>query len=150
MKLQHQKLSYWCGPAAVANALACFGEQVEQEDVARNRCIVTKGEGTDENEILRALVSYGCGVSPHRDSRVRHSKTWLQNQLVHFGPAILCVDNYQHWVTALATIGAKSVLLFDPAVDCGLELYSWSELMKRWRLSKRRGGPDFYAIGVFK
>jgi ABC-type bacteriocin/lantibiotic exporter with double-glycine peptidase domain len=144
--MKHQRLTHWCGPAAVANALECLGIQQDQEAIA-TVCHVTRN-GTEETEIIRALLHFGAKCSPLDTQKRRDAKTWLTTQLSSFGPAILCVDNWDHYVTVIGHVGTDTVWLFDPAAGVGLARYRWVELMRRWRLSERRGGPRYSGVGV--
>lgn len=141
--MQAQRLSHWCGPASVANALECLDIKVDQEAIAKE-CHVVSG-GTDETEVMRALLAFGATVDPWNSRYRRKSMDWLQAHLVNHGPAILCVDNNAHWVTVIGTLTQSFFWLFDPAAGAGLTMLSYGELCSRWRT---RGKPGYFGIGV--
>lgn len=146
--MKHQRLTYWCGVAAAANALECLGIHRDQEELA-TLCHVTKKDGTSEEEVMRALLACGAKVAPWDSTKRHKSQVWLMQQLRFFGPAILSVAHAQHWVTAIGTL-KNSVWVFDPATGKGLEHHTWTELMRLWRLGDHAGGPHYYGIGVSK
>lgn len=143
--MKHQRLSWWCGPAAVANALECLGIHEDQEKIAV-LCHVTKKLGTPEEEILRALLAFRVKVDILDKPAQRVSMAWLRKHLRTLGPAVLCVDNHSHWVTAIGVV-ADRILLFDPSAGKGLQLHTRKTLLARWRLAPTHGGPTYYGIG---
>jgi ABC-type bacteriocin/lantibiotic exporter with double-glycine peptidase domain len=153
-----QRLTWWCGLAAASNALECLGIHVDQEELATH-CHVTKKHGTDEHEVMRALLACKANVGPFC-SRVRHkAEDWIDDQLSRRGPAVLSVDNEQHWVTVIGALcleghgptdGERIYWVFDPATGEGLLRYTWPEVASRWRVANSRGGPSYYGIGVSK
>lgn len=143
---EEQQLSYWCGPASVTNSLLCFGEYVPQEKVAK-LCHVTAAHGTDEDEIQRAVLACGYNVAPWHSKKRRESATWIYSQLRDYGPAILAVENEQHWVTAVGLLESR-ILVWDPASGAGLKIYGPHEFMLYWRLHPKKKGPSYFGIGV--
>ncbi len=145
--MEAQYLSWWCGVASIQSALECLGIEVSQEYVA-TQCHVTKKHGTNEDEIQRGLLACGAGhIDKWNSRRRKKSMVWLQDQLTNTGPAILCVDNDRHWVTAIGILSQTTFLVFDPAGGVGLQVYEWNELADRWRLAPHKSGPSYYAIG---
>jgi ABC-type bacteriocin/lantibiotic exporter with double-glycine peptidase domain len=144
--VRHQRLTYWCGPASIANALECIGIKRDQEQIAK-LCHVTR-DGTPEEEIIRAVLACKARVSPWSNRGQRASLAWLHDQLTNHGPAILAVDHDQHWVTAVGALGPRSFWLFDPATGAGFQLLDRAQMVKRWRLGEHRKGPWYYGIGV--
>ncbi len=147
--MKAQRLTWWCGLAAAANALECLGIDRDQEELA-TLCHVTKKHGTDEHEIMRALLACGAAVAPWNSRHRLKSRDWLDGWLTEHGPAILCVDQFQHWVTVIGGLAMEHdspvYWVFDPGAGQGLLQYGWDELAKRWR--KARPSPRYYGIGV--
>jgi ABC-type bacteriocin/lantibiotic exporter with double-glycine peptidase domain len=68
---------------------------------------------------------------------------WLDNHLVESGPAILCVDDDEHWVTAIGVCQERFVV-FDPARNTGVEIHDMHSLARRWVNSD----GVYYALGI--
>jgi ABC-type bacteriocin/lantibiotic exporter with double-glycine peptidase domain len=143
--MKAQRLTWWCGLAAASNALECLGIHIDQEELATH-CLVTKKHGTDEHEVMRAVMAVGARVSPWHSRRQFRSMQWLQSTLTETGPVLLAVDRWQHWCTVIGSLTKTTFWVFDPAADAGLEAYSWDELAVRWR-NKSEPRP-YYGIGV--
>ncbi len=147
--MEPQALSWWCGVASAQAALECLGIARTQEALAE-LCHITRRDGTDEVELQRLLLACGVHVDPWNDRRRAASMEWLTIQLQERGPAILCVDNYQHWVTAYGILRGTTFHVYDPAGPGTRYIYSYRELADRWRVANGRGGPKYYAVGVSK
>lgn len=139
MKIQRKP--FWCGPASIANALEVLGVKTTQGEVAK-RCHVDAASGCSEEEIKRGLLSYGVEV----DETALHDPTladlWLWRQVTHYGPAILCVDSWEHWVAVIGSCRDRYAV-FDPSLGAGLKIYRRDGLLTRWRTEK-----SYYSIGV--
>jgi hypothetical protein len=147
LSFAHQRLTWWCGLAAASNALELIGIHRDQEELA-TLCHVTKKHGTDEHEVMRALMACGAKVSPWSSRRKKLSMQWLQSSLLNTGPVILAVSDEQHWVTVIGSLTQTTFLVFDPATGEGLGHYHWDEIAAWWRVSNHRGGPSYYGIAV--
>lgn len=143
--MQTQRLTWWCGLAAVANALEVLGIHEDQEKIA-TLCHVTKKHGTDEHEVMRALLSFGVTVEPWNNRRQLRSFQWLQGHVWDRGPVILCVERDRHWTTVVGAVGQTSFWEFDPASGRGWRLHDYASLMAKWRYSASK--PNYYGIGV--
>lgn len=143
--MKHQRLTWWCGLAAAANGLECLNIHVDQEELA-TYCHVTKKDGADEFELMRAVMAVGAKVSPWNSRRRMRSMQWLQSTLLNTGPVLLTVDRWQHWVTVIGSLTQTTFWVFDPATDEGLMAYDYDELADRWRFSSKK--PRYYGIGL--
>ena len=144
--MKAQGKAWTCGIAAVSNALECLGIRRTQGQVAA-LCHTSPDAGTDEEELKRALLACGCGVDEWEFALEALSKDWLRQHLYRRGPVVLCMDNFEHWVTCIGVCG-DSYTVFDPALGMGLRVYSWAGLKTRWCLSRAKDGPIYYALGV--
>lgn len=150
--MRRQTADHDCGPTAVANALERYGRRL---GLAGLRALCgTDVEGTDEQEVIRALLAYRCGVDEHRGESPYHAHAWLLESLVSGRPVLLCVDRWGHWVTALGACG-RDVVIYDPARETGgATVARWPKLRRRWEAARRvrraGGAPSvrFYGIGV--
>ena len=143
--MKRQAKSYWCGVASIANALEVLGIKRSQREIER-LCHVSPAAGTDEVEMKRALLAQGVKVDEYHTVPPVPGEacSWLYSHLERRGPAILCVDDDEHWVTAIGFCARETVLIFDPARNVGIEVHTWSTLGPRWVNSD----GIFYGIGV--
>ncbi len=145
--MRAQQRPYSCGVASIQNALECLGIKRTQGQI-RKVCHCDPVDGTHETEVIRGLLACGAKVDEWADPGKLTSMRWLQTHLLDRGPIILCVDRWEHWVTAIGTLNQTTFLVFDPARGTGLRVYDWDGLATRWRLGKADGGPSYYGLGV--
>jgi ABC-type bacteriocin/lantibiotic exporter with double-glycine peptidase domain len=142
--MRPQRKGYWCGIASIANALEVLGIRRTQREIAK-LCDVRPDCGTDETEMKRALLANGVTIDEWVSKGYSNEPgDWLSNQLCT-GPAILCVDNDEHWVTAIGVCGPRFIV-FDPSRNHGIEIHSWDSLAARWV----NDDCVYYGIGVSK
>lgn len=157
--MKFQQRSYWCGPAAVENAMQAVGLRSPGQ-IYLAKVMGTTEDGTDEHGILRGfrsrpttwpITSVGeyTYAGPH--AAWDDLRTWLATN----GPMILCVDSWLHWVTAVGVCGRRVVIL-DPErtrknlARGGVMIQSKRALIRRWctPIRETEGEKSFYAIGV--
>lgn len=146
--MRRQTADHDCGPTAIANALEAHHKRVGLRGL-RDLCGTTD-DGTDEDDVKRALLAYGCGVDELSTSDVRAAREWLLDGLRAGRPTLLCVDRWGHWVTAIGCIGTQ-VVLYDPARETGgVAVLRFKALRARWEAAKRVRKTDarFYGIAV--
>ncbi len=160
--MKAQQRTYSCGIASIQNALECLGIKRTQGAI-RKLCLCTEdGEtaedleadadagGTPEEELVRGLLACGARVDVwHAPGRL-NSMHWLQQHLWDRGPAIVCVDSDEHYVTAIGILNQTTFVVFDPARGVGLRIYDWHGMATRWAVGRKSGGPSYYGIGVSK
>lgn len=148
--MKKQSKSWWCGVASIANALEVLGIRRSQREVAR-LCHVSPEAGTDETEMKRALLANGVGVDEWDSTRYEgmspkppiRSVNWVEFCLTLGRAVILCVDDDEHWVTAIGLCGRR-VIVFDPSRNHGIEVHRPASLAARWMNSD----GVFYGLGV--
>lgn len=146
MRFQSNQSS--CGLACISNALLCLGIKRSEDELAPLAGF-TAADGTSAKGILRALSTVaksesGTQVRPYvlHESREDVAILRLVEILRRGSPAILSVDDGEHWVLAFGLLGDR-IHISDPA-DTELVLhYRPTELAARWRATGRR---PFYAI----
>lgn len=146
--MRRQTADHDCGPTAIANALERYGKRFGLSGL-RALCGTTD-DGSDEDDIKRALLAYGCGVDEHNGDDWRTAYAWLLESLVHGRPVILCVDRWGHWITALGACG-RDAIIYDPGRETGgTSVLRWKRLRQRWEAARRvrQGAPRFYGIAV--
>lgn len=130
-----------CGPASLSNALAAVGTARSQDELAV-MCKTTATEGTSAKRMLAALTALGRKPLVIREKRAETGVLFLCHWLSVGRPAILCVDNYTHWVAAVGLLGDR-VLVADSADNELVLSLSRAELADRWG-----GTGTFYGIVI--
>lgn len=151
MELQQRKFS--CGPSSVRAALYVLGHTVTE--AALRRWAGTTAEGTDERGMLRAIAHYGHRGKEYQAESGKRSWDWLRASLGRGRPALLCVDQWNHWVTVVGRLGAE-LLVFDPDSSdgrrkkySGLMVYSKQDLLTRWIYTDEETNKQtYYGISV--
>lgn len=107
--MRYQELPHSCGAAAVLNAARCFGKRVAERSA---RALAgTTTDGTSEHGILGALAGVGLKGTVFSSADFR-----LAIAAVAEPPAILCVQNSQHWVVVAGrTDGGRRWIIVDGA-----------------------------------
>jgi hypothetical protein len=144
MRLQEFKPG--CGAGSIANALLAMGEHQFQEVI----WTVAGGssDGLAPGRLLSGLDTLGY-LGRELGFRVPGSALRALRRLLGAGtPVILCVDDWEHWVTAIGVLGER-FLVADPA-DAEIVLsLSEGDLTRRWfRKTKRPVKQPFYGIAV--
>ena len=111
--MKFQELPYSCGPATVRNALRCFGIKMN-EDIIR-ALTGTTPHGTKEEGIIRVFDVFGFNVELIIKSSKKHAYAELDRALKLGHPVILCAENFDHWVLAVAKFKPGQYLIIDPA-----------------------------------
>jgi ABC-type bacteriocin/lantibiotic exporter with double-glycine peptidase domain len=145
--MRQQSRSYTCGLAAIANALECLHIKKTQQQIAK-LCDCNPADGTSEEEMKRALLACGAQVDEFNGESLQ-AMSWLHEHLLQRGPAILCVDAHEHWVTVVGVLNfGHTFVVFDSAKGAGVRVYRWQGLKTRWGLGAKQGGPAYYGLGV--
>jgi ABC-type bacteriocin/lantibiotic exporter with double-glycine peptidase domain len=142
--VRHQRKGYWCGIASIANALEVLGIRRTQREIAK-LCDVNEDAGTNETEMKRALLANGVRVDEWQSTNLTNSIEWVRASMTLGWPTILCVDDDEHWVTAIGRCG-NSLIVFDPSRNHGIEVHDTGTLTQRWVNSD----GIYYGLGVSK
>ena len=154
--MRYQQTDYYCGPAALQNALKALRKHVTQDRIAE-LAGTSPAEGTDEDGIKRATIALGYGVDEiATDDRAR-ARNLLTGSLLVGRPVLLCVDRWGHWVTAIAMAGT-AVVVAEPARfphtqrENGILVVTQERLLRRWRAGRTRhkglDRPRYYGIAI--
>lgn len=138
-----------CGPASLVNACRALGFRVSE---GRIRALAGSTEdGTGETELISTARSLGLTAAPYHGGDRAAAWAFVRSNVADGRPCLLCIDQWQHWVTVIGVIGDR-VLLFDPAntkkngSENGIQPLSRPDLLGRWRC--RSEVEPFYAIAV--
>lgn len=153
--MHYQKRDYDCGPAAVRNALEALHVRKGLSGL-RVLCGTSECDGTQEDGIKRAFLAYGCDVDEWSSNQRSKSLEWLQVSISHGRPIVLCVDQWEHWITVIGALN-QDFVIFDPANPFngdprqgGAAVVKAFRLMARWEASRRVRGNcgRFYGIAA--
>lgn len=127
MRYQSRKSS--CGPAALANALESIGiERTEDELATLSKQSV---DGTSSSNLRKAAEAVGVETFGICEQRIETAKWALEYHLRSGNPAILVVDNDEHWVAVTGMLGDR-VIVVDSADNDLLVYYTVARLLFRW------------------
>jgi hypothetical protein len=119
-----------CGPFALKHALAVWGRFVPEWDLAR--VAGSDASGTDEQELGRAAASVGFDLGMERIHDVANAHALLVEHLSLNIPTLLCIEQWDHWVTVVAEEDGNFVL-FDSRFPSVVRVLSREVLLAKWR-----------------
>lgn len=155
--MRFQSREYTCGPVCLQNALRAIGVRVgEKRLAAMCGCCA---EGTDEANLVGAIEALGLTPAVISTSNVGEARRQLRDALLGGAPVLLCVDEWNHWITVIGVLGAagdwRAVVIDSSRVtynraENGVHVVRASRLLRRWRAGRRTAGgePVFYGIAV--
>lgn len=135
MAIYGQPNSWTCGPFALKHGLLALGVFAREDDLAR-MAASTERHGTDEPGLRRAARAHGVELRLRRATEPRAAGEELRRWLGSGVPVLLCLDQWEHWVTAVAVEGDQMVV-FDSKYDAPLRIESWGQLMERLACRRR-------------
>lgn len=149
--MRYQKDPYSCGPAAIVNALRCFGRKVSELKV-RGYTETTPESGTSEEGLVRAITALRFQAEPFEKPDPHWAVQFLRKALSS-GPVIICTQNAQHWVTVIGQIDdGDRFIVADPIqtqrnlAENGMHVLSEKELLATWQCRAPETG--YYGIRV--
>lgn len=163
--MKHSVKAYWCGPAALQNALLVLGDRVGQHRIAE--LSGTTEDGTDEYDLIRAIGLLGYKPDMFATDDRQEAWLWLRDWPVRGVPLLICVDNWRHWVTITGRCGDRLNLEDPEQHDAPYNMSQngvWKpkteSVLRRWKASLRTRvtmveegepkGPKWFGIGIHK
>lgn len=152
-------VALWAAESALACGRCKWCEECAELKRLTRRTRKDCKAGTDELGLikaLRALSDERTTISPFETDNRDDAWTWLHGSLSRGRPVILCLDEWNHWVTATGRCG-DYITIFDPGLsqrnraESGHHVLDKSRLMKRWVYTKKRTAKDgkrLYAISI--
>ncbi len=130
MGLYPQPNKWQCGPFALKYALIMLGKFVDENAVSRIAG-THWWTGTDEIKLGRAAHAFDCDMRIIRRTHSLRAKRELLLALKRGYPAILCVDQWEHWITVVGAEKGKFISIDsrEAPVVC---VDTWLALKKRW------------------
>jgi hypothetical protein len=138
MGIYGQPNSWQCGPFALKHALLALGIFAHEDELTR-LAGSTEVRGTNERQLGRAARLFGARLLMERRKDPGAAQASLQARLAHGHPVLLCIDQWEHWVTAVAADG-REVVIFDSKYDVPLRIEPWETLSARLAFRQRRFG----------
>jgi hypothetical protein len=130
MGLYPQPNKWQCGPFALKYALIMLGKIVDE-----NRISHIAGthwwNGTDEIKLARAARAYDCEMNFIRRKDSLRAKRELVQSLKQGYPALLCVDDWNHWITVVGMERDKFISI-DSRKAPVVCVDTWRRLRNRW------------------
>ena len=125
MGIYPQPNAWLCGPFALKHALLLLGIRADEHALAT--LAGTTEEGTDEEELARAAQRFGCtlGTSRYVDAESCHQA--LVTYVTDGVPTLLCIEQWDHWVTAAHEDDGTFVIL-DSRHPAVFRLLPWEYL----------------------
>ncbi|MEZ4401441.1 MAG: hypothetical protein R3B06_15555 [Kofleriaceae bacterium] len=129
MGIYQQPNDFTCGPYALKHALTVLGIVADPKHLTRI-AKTSWWSGTDEIRLARAARAYGCDMPLVRHHDPASAKQALIANLKAGRPALLCVDNWEHWITIVHHERGRFVGL-DSRETPVLVVFEWDKLAER-------------------
>ena len=130
MGLYPQPNKWSCGPFALKYALIMLGKIVDEKEISRIAG-THWWAGTDEIKLGRAARAYDCDLRILRRTSSLRAKRELLLALKKGYPCLLCVDEWEHWITVVGAEKGKFISIDSREAPVVL-VDTWRVLKKRW------------------
>jgi len=130
MSISPQPNLWQCGPFALKHALVTLGIFANEDDISR----ITRtraDRGTDEVQLQRAAKAYDCALEMVRRHDPEKAKQELLKYLRKGIPSLLCISEWNHWITVVKFQQGKFIVL-DSRDKAVLQILSWKQLKNLW------------------
>ena len=130
MSLYRQPNNWSCGPFALKHALVMLGRFVDEDNISRIAG-AHWWSGTDDIKLARAARAFGCELKFVRRKKADRAKRELLAHLRRGYPALLCVYDWNHWITVVNAERGKYVVI-DSREQPVVSVLTWSQLKNIW------------------
>ena len=141
MGIYKQPNKWECGPFALKHALLMRGVLASEWEIAR--LAGTNHDGTDETQLERAADEYGCDLPTIRKLDPEEAQNELAGFLRDGVPCLLCVDGWDHWVTAVHEEKGQFIILDSEKPEV-IVVTDWPRLRALWVYHE--GGDTLYDL----
>ncbi len=141
MGIYKQPNKWECGPFALKHALLMRGVLASEREITR--LAGSNHDGTDEAQLERAAHAYGCDLPTIRKFHPEEARSELAKYLRDGFPCLLCVDGWDHWVTAVHEESGQFIILDSEKPEVIVNL-GWPRLEALWVY--RDGGRTLYDL----
>jgi hypothetical protein len=129
MGIYKQPDKWQCGPFALKHALLMQGVLASEWEIGK--LAGTTSHGTDENQLAGAARHYGCELPTVRKLDPEAARRELVRYLREGTPCLLCVNGWDHWVTAVQEEKGQFIVLDSQQTDV-IVLVDWPRLRSLW------------------
>ena len=150
MKLQRYNHP-WCGPTALQNALRGLGLFINQYELVH--LCDTDDDGTDEKGLQQAIERLPVEASEISSFNPWEAIATLDQGLRCGKAAVICVDNFDHWVAVIGRLGSRYIVIDSTNEEWNTrEQGCWSvsvqDLVQKWKASPTAadGEAPFYGL----
>jgi len=125
-----QPNDFTCGPFALKHALVALGRPADEDAVTR-AAEPHWWAGTDEVKLARAARAFNCDLPFIRRCDADGAYDALVRYTSKRVPVLLCVDEWEHWVTVVRHEDSRFVIL-DSRHEPVVNVVAWPQLRSRW------------------
>jgi hypothetical protein len=136
MGIYPQPNAWQCGPFALKHALLTLG--IVEHERKLTRLSGANEYGADETELARAAQHCGCDLLTVRCRVPGQAREELLRWLARQVPVLLCIEQWNHWVT-VAGFDEGAFVLLDSRELGVFRLVPWETLEAVWGYRTRRG-----------
>ncbi len=130
MGLYPQPNNWQCGPFALKHGLIMLGRIVDEKKISRIAG-ANWWNGADDIKLGHAAKAYHCELKLIRRKTALRAKRELLAALRRGHPALLCVDQWSHWIAVVGAERNKFVLI-DSRRAPVIQVATWGTLKRRW------------------
>lgn len=135
MGIEPQPNLWQCGPFALKHALIVLGIFAEESTITRIAGTRSR-HGTDDIQLRRAARHFDCDLPLVRRHDPEAARAALVKYLRLGIPALLCIHDWNHWVTVVKSENGRFILL-DSREKAVLTIVTAGELKKQWVHNER-------------
>jgi hypothetical protein len=129
MGIYKQPGKWECGPFALKHALLMHGVLASEWEIVR--LAGASPDGTDETQLEGAARHYGFELPTVRKQDAEAARRELVEHLGRGIPCLLCVDGWDHWVTAVHEENGQFIILDSEKPEV-IQIIDWPRLQKLW------------------
>jgi hypothetical protein len=131
MGLYKQPNDWTCGPFALKHALVTIGQLADEQSIA-GVAHPHWWAGTNEVKLARAARHFDCDLPLVRRTDAERARDTLVRYVSQELPVLMCVDQWDHWITVVRHEGDRFVLL-DSRREPVVQVMDWPRLRHRWQ-----------------
>jgi hypothetical protein len=131
MGLYKQPNDWTCGPFALKHALVTIGQLADEQSIA-GVAHPHWWAGTNEVKLARAARHVDCDLPMVRRTDADRARGALVRYVGQELPVIMCVDQWDHWITVVRHEDDRFVLL-DSRREPVVQVMDWPRLRHRWQ-----------------